>query len=509
MFRRWRSQPFKEDDSSSQDAKHEVAHEGETGKVSRANFHDRMGRPVLIMRPGMQVFITQPSSLFSVGPQKTVAGEGNISHLVYLVENAILNLPEGQEQMSWLVDFTGWSINTNVPIKIARDIIYTLQNHYPERLAIIILYNPSRIFEAFHKIVKYFVDQKTSQKIKFVYPNKKASVEIVKSLFDNENLPSEFGGNGTLKYDHEEFSKLMVQDDAKTAKFWGFDNEQSRGANGHVGAEVAPEPASMPYYLFINISVSNVLQVEELRAGIGTLSGRSAKFCTDACLRRYLEARSWNVHEVAHEGETGKVSRANFHDREGRPVLIMRPGMQKTVAGEGNVSHLVYLIENAILNLPEGQEQMSWLIDFNGWSINTNVPIRIAREIINTLQNHYPERLAIIILYNPPRIFEAFYKIVKYFVDPKTSQKIKFVYPNNKASVEIVKSLFDSENLPSEFGGKATLKYDHEEFSRLMVQDDVKSAKFWGFDNEQSHDANRHVGAEVAPEPVNLAPPAN
>ncbi|KAK3017146.1 hypothetical protein RJ639_007821 [Escallonia herrerae] len=313
MLRRWRSQPIKEDDSSSQDAKveelsaglgtlsgrnakvctdaclrrylearnwnvekakkmleetlkwrsifkpeeihellnlfaprlgssqHEVAHEGETGKVSRANFHDRMGRPVLIMRP----VITQPSILFSAGPQKTVAGEGNISHLVYLLENAILNLPEDQEQMSWLVDFTGWSINTNVPIKIARDIIYTLQNHYPERLAIIILYNPPRIFEAFHKIVKYFADQKTSQKIKFVYPNKKASVEIVKSFFDNENLPSEFGGNGTLKYDHEEFSKLMVQDDVKTAKFWGFDKEQSRGLNGHVGAEVAPKPASL------------------------------------------------------------------------------------------------------------------------------------------------------------------------------------------------------------------------------------------------------------------------
>lgn len=35
---------------------HEVAHEGETGKVSRANFHDRLGRTVLIMRPGMQVY---------------------------------------------------------------------------------------------------------------------------------------------------------------------------------------------------------------------------------------------------------------------------------------------------------------------------------------------------------------------------------------------------------------------------------------------------------------------
>ena len=32
--------------------------------------------------------------------------------------------------------------------------------------------------------------------------------------------------------------------------------------------------------------------------------------------------------QVAHEGETGKVSRASFHDRQGRVVLIMRPALQ-------------------------------------------------------------------------------------------------------------------------------------------------------------------------------------
>lgn len=49
-----------------------------------------------------------------------------------------------------------------------------------------------------------------------------------------------------------------------------------------------------------------------------------------------------------------------------------------------------------------------------------------------------------------------------------------------------MKTFFDVENLPSELGGKATLKYDHEEFSRLMAQDDVKTAKFWGFDEKNS-----------------------
>ncbi|KAK8304781.1 hypothetical protein V6Z12_D03G016300 [Gossypium hirsutum] len=271
-----------------------------------------------------------------------------------------------------------------------------------------------------------------------------------------------------------------------------------------------------------------LFRVSELRTAIGPLSGRSAKYCTDACLRRYLEARNWNVdkakkmleetlkwrltykpeeirwHEVAHEGETGKVSRANFHDHQGRTVLIMRPGMQNTKSAENNIRHLVYLLENAIMNLAEGQEQMSWLIDFTRFSLNTSIPIKVARDIVYILQGHYPERLAVAFLCNPPKIFEAFYKAIKYFLDPKTAQKVKFVYPKNKDSMELMKSYFDVEDLPGEFGGNGTLKYDHEEFSRLMAEDDVKTAKFWGIDDKPYHIANGsgHSAAEVAPEPA-------
>lgn len=70
-------------------------------------------------------------------------------------------------------------------------------------------------------------------------------------------------------------------------------------------------------------------------------------------------------------------------------------------------------------------------------------------------------------------------------------------------------SFFDIDNLPGEFGGKATMKYDHEEFSQLMAQDDVKTAKYWGFDEKPTHIASGRLGAQVAPEPTPLAPPAS
>lgn len=94
-------------------------------------------------------------------------------------------------------------------------------------------------------------------------------------------------------------------------------------------------------------------------------------------------------------------------------------------------------------------------------------------------------------------------------MDPKTFQKVKFVYPKNKDSVELMRSFFDIEDLPSEFGGKGTLKYDHEEFSKLCEQDDVKSAHFWGFDEKTYLVVNGQTGPDVVPQPLPLAPPAS
>lgn len=37
------------------------------------------------------------------------------------------------------------------------------------------------------------------------------------------------------------------------------------------------------------------VQVNELKTALGPLSGRSLQYCTDACLKRYLVARNWNV----------------------------------------------------------------------------------------------------------------------------------------------------------------------------------------------------------------------
>lgn len=93
------------------------------------------------------------------------------------------------------------------------------------------------------------------------------------------------------------------------------------------------------------------------------------------------------------------------------PVLLLQNS--KSVAGQ--IKYLVYCMENAILHLPSNQEQMVWLVDYWNFSLS-NISLKSAKEAAHVLQNHYPERLGVAILYNPPRLFEQFYKVFLFFL---------------------------------------------------------------------------------------------
>jgi hypothetical protein len=126
------------------------------------------------------------------------------------------------------------------------------------------------------------------------------------------------------------------------------------------GSKSADEPKLTP--------AEEQAKVKQLREAIGPLSGRAAIFCTDDCLHRYLRARNWNVKksekmlreclkwrasykpeeikwaEVAKEAETGKVYRANFSDRWGRTVIVMRPAMQVCYMFHNTLFCLVHIL---------------------------------------------------------------------------------------------------------------------------------------------------------------------
>ncbi|PHT50758.1 hypothetical protein CQW23_10505 [Capsicum baccatum] len=250
-------------------------------------------------------------------------------------------------------------------------------------------------------------------------------------------------------------------------------------------------------------------KIDEMRKLIGPLSGKLDLYCSDASISRYLMARSWNVKkatkmlkttlkwrfdykpeeirwdDVAIEAETGKIYRSNYKDKYGRPVLVMRPRCQNTKSIKGQIKYLVYCMENAVINLPEDQEQMVWLIDFHGFNLS-HISVKVTKETAHVLQDHYPERLGIAILYDAPKIFEPFWKIAKPFLDPKTASKVKFMYSDDPNSKKMMEELFDMSLVESAFGGNDEAEFDVNKYAERMREDDKKLSSFWKIKDDNS-----------------------
>lgn len=62
------------------------------------------------------------------------------------------------------------------------------------------------------------------------------------------------------------------------------------------------------------------------------------------------------------------------------------------------------------MSMGSGQEQMVWLVDFQGYALS-KLSLKVTKDTARILQNCYPERLALAILYNPPKVFETFYAV--------------------------------------------------------------------------------------------------
>ncbi|XP_044511265.1 phosphatidylinositol transfer protein 3-like [Mangifera indica] len=248
-------------------------------------------------------------------------------------------------------------------------------------------------------------------------------------------------------------------------------------------------------------------KINEVRKLLGPLSTRSSIYCSDAAVSRYLTARNWNVKkatkmlketlkwraeykpeeirwdEVAREAETGKIYRSNYVDKYGRTVLVMRPACKNSKSTKGQIRYLVYCMENAISNMLPDQEQMVWLIDFQGFNLS-HISVKVTRETAHVLQDRYPERLGLAILYNPPKFFEPFWTVVKPFLEPKTQNKVKFVYSDDLDSKKIMEELFDMDKLESAFGGNDNSGFNIDKYAERMQEDDKRMPSFWAKEKE-------------------------
>ena len=87
--------------------------------------------------------------------------------------------------------------------------------------------------------------------------------------------------------------------------------------------------------------------------------------------------------------------------------------------------------------------------------------------IVQTMSAHYPERLRRIFMINTPFVFNAFWQLLKVFLDERTKQKIRFV------SVEdLSKELaLTRATLPAFLGGEHPYVFDGDVGGYLTVKE--------------------------------------
>ncbi|KAH6850610.1 CRAL-TRIO domain-containing protein [Chaetomium sp. MPI-CAGE-AT-0009] len=220
-------------------------------------------------------------------------------------------------------------------------------------------------------------------------------------------------------------------------------------------------------------------EIPSTKGKAGPLTDSEKFWLTKECLLRYLRATKWSekdaekrlletltwrreygveeltAEHISPENETGKQIILGY-DKEARVCHYLNPGRQNTEPSPRQVQHLVFMVERVIDIMPPGQETLALLINFKQSKSrsNTSPGIVQAREVLDILQHHYPERLGKALIINMHWIVTGFFKLITPFIDPNTREKLKFN--------EDMSQYVPTEQMWNEFSsGKLGFDYDH------------------------------------------------
>ncbi|AET37352.1 phosphatidylinositol transporter Ecym_1096 [Eremothecium cymbalariae DBVPG len=228
------------------------------------------------------------------------------------------------------------------------------------------------------------------------------------------------------------------------------------------------------------------------------LSSWEKFWLTRECMLRYLRATNWKVENAIKRlcntlvwrrefGITGDITLENHlapevvemesvtgkqvllgYDRERRPIYMMKNGRQNTPASFAQVQHLVFFLEAAVALMPQGVELLALLIDYKHYKepgiIGASAPpISLAKQVLNIIQDHYPERLGKAYFLNMPWYGWTFLKLVHPFIDPATRAKLAFD--------ESLLKYIDEKQLEVNYGGKLDFSYNHELYWKDFIDE--------------------------------------
>ncbi|KAK9935410.1 hypothetical protein M0R45_022513 [Rubus argutus] len=162
--------------------------------------------------------------------------------------------------------------------------------------------------------------------------------------------------------------------------------------------------------------------------------------------------------EVKDELENRKIFLQDL-SKDGYPVMIIKaskhfPSKDQLQFKKFVVHILDKTIASSFRGREIGNEKLIGILDLQQISYK-NVDARGLITGFQFLQAYYPERLAKLFILNMPRFFVSVWRMVSYFLEKATAEKVVIV-SNEDETRDFIKEVGE-ENLPEEYGGRAKL----------------------------------------------------
>uniref|UniRef100_A0A4W3HUC5 SEC14 like lipid binding 5 n=1 Tax=Callorhinchus milii TaxID=7868 RepID=A0A4W3HUC5_CALMI len=174
----------------------------------------------------------------------------------------------------------------------------------------------------------------------------------------------------------------------------------------------------------------------------------------------------WRPPQVLVEYYTGGW---HHHDRDGRPLYILRlgqmdtKGLLKAVGEEAILRHVLSINEDGQKRCEEntkvfGRPITSWtcLVDLEGLNMRHlwRPGVKALLRVIEVVEANYPETLGRLLIVRAPRVFPVLWTLVSPFINENTRQKFLIYSGNNYQGAGGLVDYIDKEIIPDFLGGE-------------------------------------------------------
>ncbi|KAK9832194.1 hypothetical protein WJX74_002573 [Apatococcus lobatus] len=287
--------------------------------------------------------------------------------------------------------------------------------------------------------------------------------------------------------------------------FWGSKVEHTDDSKQKALLELRSKLASTDTY-------------EQLLAGREPGVTQSSEM-DDKTLSRWLVAEEWNVSKAfqrlsyhapwrARNFPAGRIQEKDIKgelearkaflqgtDKQGRAVsVIVGSKHSKSKRDLEETKRLIcYCLDAAIDRCDLSKNPTGKVVAvFDLRGINTDAMDTSAlHAVFDLMQNHYPERLGMLWMYEASFLFHSIWKVVSPFIDAATKAKIKFI---GKESVSELQNVIGPATLPKELGGQAEMIPTQDAVAQMRAD----SSRTSPADQQQAQEGGQHASHRSA-----------